>query len=136
LTTTYSINNIDHVAKQLLTHLKYKTIIFNAPIGLGKTTLIKAIVKALGSKDKVTSPTFSIVNQYQIKTAPIYHFDLYRIKNEDELFDLGIEEYINTKNWLLIEWPEKITPLLQYNYASVSITQLHNGDRHIILTNH
>ena len=90
-------------------------------MGAGKTTLIKQFCAYLGITDEVSSPTFSLVNEYNTEDDTIYHFDLYRIENEEELYDFGIEEYLDSNNWLLIEWPDIITPLLPDKYNSISI---------------
>ncbi len=129
MTITYSLKDIDTVAKQLIHHTTSKIIIFNAEMGMGKTTLIKAIVKALGCDDEVSSPTFSLVNEYQTKTDTIYHFDLYRVESEEELYNFGIEDYIYSNYWILAEWPNLLKPLLQDEYSSISITNLENGER-------
>lgn len=129
MTITYSLKDLDSAARQLINHTKSKTILFNAEMGMGKTTLIKAIVKALGCDDDVSSPTFSLVNEYQSKTNIIYHFDLYRIEEEEELYNLGIEDYLYSNNWILVEWPNLLKPLLQEEYTFISITKLENGDR-------
>ncbi len=86
---------------------------FHGEMGAGKTTLIKAICAHAGVTDEVSSPTFSLVNEYETKTGErIYHFDFYRIKNVEEAYDIGYEEYFDSGNLCLIEWPEKIEPLL------------------------
>ncbi len=131
MTTTYSIKDLDTVAKQLINHSKSKTLVFNAEMGVGKTTLIKALVKALGSSDEVSSPTFSLVNEYRSDTDIIYHFDLYRVEDEEELYNFGIDEYIYSNNWVLVEWPDLLKPMLQEDYTIVSIVRLENEERHL-----
>ena len=98
-------------------------------MGVGKTTLIKTIVKALGSLDAVSSPTFSIVNEYKLHDGKIYHFDLYRIEDTDELYDFGIEDYLDADCWKLIEWPEKIESLLDNDFEKIEIKQNPNNTR-------
>ncbi len=96
-------------------------------MGAGKTTLVKQIVNQLGVEGTVASPTFSIVNQYGMADGKvIYHFDLYRLKNELEAFDIGLEEYLSSGNLCLIEWPEKLERLLPNQYFEVHI-QLHDS---------
>ena len=96
-------------------------------MGAGKTTLVKQIVNQLGVEATVASPTFSIVNQYGTADGKvIYHFDLYRLKNEIEAFDIGLEEYLSSGNLCLIEWPEKLERLLPNQYFKVHI-QLHDS---------
>lgn len=108
----FTLNNVDNVAKQLIDEVTTKILLLNGEMGVGKTTLIKSIVKNLGSLDKVTSPTFSIVNEYQIKNEIIYHFDFYRINDIEEAYNLGIEDYLYSNNWCIIEWPERLQSIL------------------------
>ena len=128
---TYSLKDLDTVAKQIINQAKFKTLLFNAEMGMGKTTLIKAIVKALHCDDEVSSPTFSLVNEYQTKTETIFHFDLYRVENEEELYSFGIEDYLYSNHWILAEWPDLLKPLLQGEFSTISIVRLDNGDRQL-----
>ena len=96
-------------------------MIFNGDMGSGKTTIISSIVNFLGANDKVSSPTFSIVNEYNVVDGSIYHFDFYRIKNSHEALDLGIYDYLNSGNWNFIEWGDKIQELLTEEYTTVNI---------------
>lgn len=93
-------------------------------MGVGKTALIKAICKELGVKETVTSPTFSLVNEYQARDVLIYHFDFYRITELSEVYDIGYEEYFYSNNYCFVEWSEKIETLLPENYVEVQISQL------------
>lgn len=129
MTLTYSLADLNSVAKKIITNTTSKIILFDAEMGMGKTTLIKSLVKHLGCDDEVSSPTFSLVNEYQSKTNTIYHFDLYRIEEEEELYNFGIEDYINSNNWVLVEWPNLLKPLLQEKYTSITITKLENDER-------
>lgn len=131
---TYKITDIDFVAEELLKHVSSKTIVFKADMGVGKTTLIKALVKALGSIDVVTSPTFSIVNEYSLFNDKIYHFDFYRIKNEEEALNFGIEDYLYTESWIFMEWFENIPNLLPKNYNLVHIKLNKNDSRTLKLS--
>jgi len=91
-------------------------------MGAGKTTLIKAVCEALGVKDTISSPTFSIVNEYRAADGKkIYHFDFYRIKSENEAYDMGYEDYFYSGAYCFIEWPEKIASLLPPGAAQVTI---------------
>lgn len=118
----YNINELELVATRLLEQINSRTIAFHGNMGVGKTTLIKAMVKALGSNDDVTSPTFSIVNEYESLNGSIFHFDMYRIEDEAEALNFGFEDYLNLDNtWLFIEWPENISSLLPNDICEISI---------------
>ena len=116
---------LDEIAKAIVEVFENeKKIVFFGEMGVGKTTLIKSICKVLNVQDIVTSPTFSVVNEYQNKDGnSLYHFDFYRIKNQEELFDLGLEEYIYSDNYCFIEWPEKAEGLLSDNFVQVQMTK-------------
>lgn len=131
---TYQINDLESVSTELLKHLKTKSVLFYGEMGSGKTTLIKALVKALGSSDVVSSPTFSIVNEYVTPTDQIFHFDLYRINDESEALNFGIEEYLFSDAWKLIEWPEKIPNLLPINAEIITLTMSNNASRTLKLS--
>ncbi len=100
---------------------KEKLILFSGEMGSGKTTLVKQLCAELGVKDEVTSPTFSLVNEYQSSTEPIYHFDLYRIRSEEELFDIGYEDYFFSGYLCLIEWPEMASGIIPKEHVMVNI---------------
>ena len=117
----YGINEIEQVAKNLIKNVKTKTLLFYGDMGVGKTSLIKALVKAFGSNDAVSSPSFSIVNEYKLGDEFIYHFDLYRIEDVEELYNFGIEDYLDSNHWKLIEWPEKIKSLLDENFDEIEV---------------
>ncbi|RXG32166.1 tRNA (adenosine(37)-N6)-threonylcarbamoyltransferase complex ATPase subunit type 1 TsaE [Leeuwenhoekiella marinoflava] len=128
----YDLSEVSNIAKTLIDHLKYSTILFYGDLGAGKTTLIKAIVKELGSNDKVSSPTFSLINEYRTAdNHTIFHLDLYRLKNENEAFDLGIEEILETDSLKLIEWPQKINTLLENDVHSAKISSINVTKRKI-----
>lgn len=116
-----NIKDLSYVAKQLLKcTLHYKKFLFFGEMGVGKTTLIKALSLHLGVQDIVSSPTFSIVNEYMTqKKEKIYHFDFYRIKDENEAFDLGYEEYFFSSAFCFVEWPEKIPNLIEDNMVKI-----------------
>ncbi len=103
-------------------------------MGAGKTTLIKALVQSLGSNDVVSSPTFSLVNEYEITDDKIYHFDLYRIRDENELLDIGFEDYIHSKHWVFIEWPEKAKDFIPIDSQLITIKTTKKTSRAIILS--
>ena len=126
--TTYELETIKEVAQLLLETVNSKTILFYGDMGVGKTTLIKALVSELGG-GQVSSPTFSIVNEYVIKNGLVYHFDFYRINEIHEVYDIGIEDYLDSKQWIFIEWPEKIREILPLK-SDISYIKLNkNGSR-------
>ena len=118
---TYKLNDIETVAKELINNLATKTILVYGDMGVGKTTLIKAIVKLLGSDEEASSPTFSIVNEYEGSNSKIYHFDLYRIKDIEEAYNFGIEDYLFSDNWSIIEWPEIIESIVPKRFDRVDL---------------
>lgn len=98
-----------------------KIILFDAPMGAGKTTIIKELCIALGSTDNFSSPTYSIVNEYLHPGGKIYHFDLYRLNSINELFDIGIEEYLNSGHYCIFEWPQLVEAMIIDNYKKIEI---------------
>ncbi|WP_396589966.1 tRNA (adenosine(37)-N6)-threonylcarbamoyltransferase complex ATPase subunit type 1 TsaE [Allomuricauda sp. R78024] len=130
---TFQLDELNQVAKSFLKHTKGKTICFYGEMGAGKTTLIKALVKELGGIDLANSPTFGLVNEYQDANENLlaFHFDFYRIENELEVLDLGLEDYLNSNAWLFIEWPEKIEVLLPEDTVSVYLHFIDENTRSI-----
>lgn len=112
---TYKLQELDVAVNYILSNTKSKTLLFYGEMGAGKTTLIKELVKALGVHDVASSPTFSLVNHYESEKGPVYHFDFYRIEDEIEALDIGLEDYLDSGEWNLIEWPEKVENLLGEN---------------------
>lgn len=131
----FLLDDLDKVATELITLCTPYTIwLFDGQMGAGKTTLIREICKQLGVIDNVQSPTFSIVNEYiTIDNNLIYHFDCYRLRNEIEAFDIGIEEYLDSGNLCLIEWYQKIASFLPSTYAQINIKEVENNKREIII---
>lgn len=120
------LTDLDEVSKAILEEAqKEKVILFFGEMGMGKTTLIKKLCKLLNVKDQVSSPTFSLVNEYFSETAqaPVYHFDFYRLENEEEAMDMGYEEYFYSNGYCLIEWPEKIPSLWPEQFVRVDIKE-------------
>ena len=130
-----NINDLDEVSSKILEHkYKYKKFAFFGDMGVGKTTLIKSLLKKLGVNDNVTSPTFSIVNEYlSEKLGSIFHFDFYRIKNEKEAYDIGIDEYLSSDNYCFIEWPNKINSFIDDKFINVYIDIIEDDKRNIMI---
>src|SRR5690606_29371223 len=111
-----------------------RVLLFYGSMGAGKTTFIREICRQLGVVDAPSSPTFAIVNEYHSATGPFYHFDLYRIRSEQEAFDLGYEVYFYSGSYCLVEGPDKITNLLPVDAAHIDITVATTGSRRITIT--
>lgn len=126
---------LEEVAKDILQGLgALRVVCLHGQLGAGKTTLVKALCRQLGVPDEVQSPTFSIVNEYRTGLAePVFHFDCYRLKTEEEAYDLGCEEYLYSGYFCFIEWPEKVSGLLNLEKADIFIEYL-EGSRHIRCT--
>lgn len=133
----FSLDHINEAAAEVINNLKHKIVLFNAPMGAGKTTLIKEISKQLGVEDMTSSPTFSIVNEYYstLSNDRIYHFDLYRLNEEEEAYDMGMDEYLDSNHWCFIEWPEKTPNIIPDDHATIEIEILENGNRKLTLNN-
>lgn len=132
----YALEELPEIAKEVIKSAKNKVLLFYGEMGVGKTTLIKEIVKQLKSKDNVSSPTFSLVNEYHtVDDEKVYHFDFYRINNENEALDIGVEEYFYSDYWCLIEWPEKVKNLVPLNSVTITITANSNQIRTLELRN-
>ncbi|HLS31736.1 MAG TPA: tRNA (adenosine(37)-N6)-threonylcarbamoyltransferase complex ATPase subunit type 1 TsaE [Flavobacteriaceae bacterium] len=127
----YSLEELPQVASEIIQKTASKTLLFYGEIGVGKTTLIKELVKQLGSEDVVSSPTFSLVNEYATKTDSLFHFDLYRIEDEMEVMDIGFEEYLDYDTWIFIEWPEKIPNLLPEDAQKIYLKRNKSGKNSI-----
>lgn len=128
------IEEWDDVVERITPHITKPILLLRGNLGAGKTTFSQHLVKALGSDDEVTSPTYSIVNEYQSPKGKIFHFDLYRLKNIEEAFDFGIEEYLDNAFFCIIEWPEIYEPeLLPEEYHEMDI--FNNGESREITFN-
>ena len=128
-----SLSEINKVAEKFIAaHPADRLFAFYGKMGSGKTTFIKALCETLQVTDYVTSPTFALINVYETEqSSEIYHFDFYRIKSLNELFDLGYEEYFFSDKYCFVEWPELIEPLLPPNTVKVTITETEHGSRMI-----
>lgn len=131
-----SPGELPEAAQAILDNLKGRTLVaFRGPMGAGKTTLIRTLCDQLGVTDTVTSPTFALINEYKdAEGSPIYHFDFYRIEKLEEAFDFGYEEYFYSGHLCLVEWPEKIEPLLpEEGVMTVEIEILDKESRRITI---
>jgi tRNA threonylcarbamoyladenosine biosynthesis protein TsaE len=127
-----SLADLDKTASEIISFASHdRVFLFYGEMGAGKTTLIRALCKQLGTDDNVASPTFSIVNEYKISKGSIYHFDFYRLKTQTEAMDMGFEEYLYSGNYCFIEWPEKIPDLLPLHYISIKINVANNNERQV-----
>ena len=131
---TYNIEQLAEVAEKIIKVSSTKTLLFYGEMGAGKTTLIKELVKKLGSKDRVSSPTFSLVNEYQTEKDYIYHFDFHRVEDEIEAYDIGFEEYLLNDRWVFIEWPDRIKNLLPEHSCKILIEKISNTTRKISIS--
>ncbi len=134
--TNYSLKELDTIASHIIEKATSKTLIFNGEMGVGKTTLIKVLVKQLGCKDVVNSPTFSIVNEYEINNSDtlVYHFDLYRLNDIEEAYNFGIEDYLYSNHWVIIEWPDVINDLIPVPHDIIDLFIEDNSTRSIKIT--
>lgn len=130
----YTLFEVDQIAKEIIELISGKVVLFYGEMGVGKTTLIKEICKSLHTKDVISSPTFSLVNEYRTQNdEPIYHFDFYRIESEEEALDIGVEDYFYSGDWCLIEWPNNIENLLPLDAVEIHLSHADDGKRSIQL---
>ncbi|MFT5436135.1 MAG: tRNA threonylcarbamoyladenosine biosynthesis protein TsaE [Ulvibacter sp.] len=126
---TYMLKDLPQIANQIVLKATAKTILFYGEMGVGKTTLIKEIAKRIGVNEMINSPTFSIVNEYEFEDDKLFHFDCYRLESEEEALDIGIEDYLFSSHWNLIEWPEKIENLVPEKKMIIELIKNKNGSR-------
>ena len=130
----YTLLEVDQIAREIIELISGKVVLFYGQMGVGKTTLIKEICKSLHTEDIISSPTFSLVNEYRTQNdEPIYHFDFYRIESEEEALDIGVEDYFYSGDWCLIEWPNNIENLLPLDAVEIHLSHADDGKRSIQL---
>lgn len=121
---SYRVAEIEAVASALLPFIRLQpNVLFKGEVGAGKTTLIKSLTKLLGVESEVTSPTFALVNDYEVKGISIHHFDLYRLESLDELLNIGWEEYLESGNWLWVEWPEIVPEAFDDSFQLIELSK-------------
>ncbi len=119
----YNLKDLPSIAKDIIENVSNKVLLFYGDMGVGKTTLIKELVRQLNVDDIVSSPTFSLVNEYRSQDGnTIYHFDFYRIEEETEALDMGIEDYFDDDVWCFVEWPDKVKNLVPLNAVAIHLT--------------
>lgn len=130
----FSLDEIQKVARKIISENPKKVILFNGNMGVGKTTLIKALAAELGVTNATSSPTFSLVNEYQANEGQlVYHFDVYRLNKESEALDIGIDDYLYSGHWCFIEWAEKIPNLIPEEHSVIHLSLTADGKRHLTL---
>lgn len=126
----FSLGELPAVVSKLISEAGSKrTIALQGSMGAGKTTLVHAFCDALGVRDAVGSPTFSIINEYGTTGGPVYHIDCYRLRDEQEAIDAGVEDCLYSGNWCFVEWPEKIPHLLPPDTMRIFLEQQEDGSR-------
>jgi tRNA threonylcarbamoyladenosine biosynthesis protein TsaE len=131
---TYMLAELPVIAEKIISSSPHKTLSFYGAMGVGKTSLIKEVAKQIGVTEELSSPTYSIVNEYELPDGKLFHFDCYRLKSEVEALDIGIDVYFESDHWNLIEWPEKIKNLLPEANTNIEIIKNTNGSRTLKLT--
>ena len=127
------LNSIRETAREFIDHMDGRNVFaFYGKMGAGKTTFIKAVCEELGVEDVITSPTFAIINEYSGKDDTIYHFDFYRIKKLEEVYDMGYEDYFYSGALCFIEWPELIEEVLPEDAVKVQIIEKEDGTRAVL----
>ena len=131
----YSLKEINLASEFIISNCKTNCFLFFGPVGIGKTTLIKKLCSDLGVKDLVSSPTFSIINQYKTNNDFIYHMDLFRLEKVDEITDAGIIEYLDKGKKLIIEWPEILLENFNFNCTKIKMEIIDENNRKLYLKN-
>lgn len=131
----HNLDELESIAPKILAAIgRSRVVAMDAPMGAGKTTLVKALCKALGSISVVNSPTFAIINDYELPTgASVFHFDLYRLKNIDEAYSMGFDEYFYSGNYCFVEWPDIAADLFPPDTRKLTISVADDGSRTITI---
>lgn len=126
--TIHQLEEWKDIVNQIIPNLQHNILLLKGNLGAGKTTFSQFLLKELGSSDEISSPTYSIVNEYDTPKGKIFHFDLYRLKSVEEAYDFGIEEYLDNGYLSIIEWPEIYTDELEgYDFHEMIITNTESG---------
>ena len=131
----HNLDELESIAPKILAAIgRSRVVAMDAPMGAGKTTLVKALCKALGSISVVNSPTFAIINDYELPAgASVFHFDLYRLKNIDEAYNMGFDEYFYSGNYCFVEWPDIAADLFPPDTRKLTISVADDGSRTITI---
>jgi len=135
MSLVYSKKNLVEASKLVIKESKTNHYFIKGIVGAGKTTLIKQICHELGVKETVNSPTFSIINEYKGKNKTIFHMDLFRLEDKKEIYNLGVLEYLDNDNLIIIEWPEILLNNFQCHYSLVEISYINSEKRKININN-
>lgn len=128
----YNIKDLASISKTILSKRSFNVFCFYGNLGAGKTTLIRAILEHLGADVPAKSPTFSIVDEYELPDkSKAYHLDCYRLESEEEAYDMGLEECFMEDAWVFVEWPDKIASLLPVNRLEISIENMGSDQREL-----
>ena len=131
---SFTLAGIDDVARSIIENAGSRILLFYGEMGVGETTLIKAIVQQLNIEEATGSPTFALVNEYGEENK-VYHFDFYRINDETEAYDMGFEDYLLSDAWICIEWPQNIENLLPDGFTALYLTGERGNERTLVLKN-
>jgi len=135
LELTYGIADLIKASQFILENSKSNLLLISGNVGAGKTTLIKNYCKLIGVSENVSSPTYTLINEYDSEEGLVVHMDLYRLKNVEELNNLGVTEYFNNRQ-VIIEWPEIIIDEISANYTHINISYFDDNTRRINISNH
>jgi tRNA threonylcarbamoyladenosine biosynthesis protein TsaE len=128
----FELSEIHNLASEIIQNAQQKLIAFQGDLGSGKTTLIKALIQAIGIQEQGSSPSFSLINVYQNEESRVYHCDLYRLESYEEALDIGLEDYLaDEESWCFIEWPEVVEFLLPKPYHLIKLSIDHNNQHYV-----